>query len=56
MGCNNGKLHGIPVCEIYLLSWRDDEKLACQHRLIHADHIPPPTQGDGEGKQEKKVQ
>lgn len=51
MGCNNGKLHGFPltkwtVHKIYLLSGQDNEKLACQHPLIHADHIPPPTQGD----------
>lgn len=42
------------VCEIRLLSAQDDEKLACQHPLIHADHIPPPTQGDSEGRQEEK--
>lgn len=51
MGCNNGKLHGSPltkwtVHKIHLLSGLDNEKLACQHPLIHADHIPPPTQGD----------
>lgn len=50
MGCNNGERHGIPrtkwtVHKIHLLSGQDNEKLACQHPLIHADHIPPPTQG-----------
>lgn len=60
MGHNNGGQHGIPrakwtVHEIHLLSGQDDEELACQHPLIHAGHIPPPTQGDREGRQEGKL-
>lgn len=59
VGSNNGERHGIPpprakwtVHEIHLPSGQDDENLVCQHPLIHVDHIPPPTQGDREGRQE----
>ncbi|TNN55774.1 Paired box protein Pax-4 [Liparis tanakae] len=33
----------------------DDEKLACQHPLIRADRIPPPTKRDGVGRQEQTL-
>lgn len=46
MGCNNEERRGTTVLNeqcvkfVFCQGGRDDEKLACQHRLIRADHIP----------------